>query len=127
MRKKRLFTACLVLTALLLSACGCEQTKSSMESNALTVDSTQNRDVLFGTWTVDGYTSYYFDGQGQGNMLLPDDSFNFSYMIQGDLLEIDFEDNTATDAKYQFTVKNDKLTLVGKKANDGTHELIKTD
>lgn len=83
-------------------------------------------DVLAGKWDVDGTTSYEFDGDGKGALILPSTTYEFSYKINEDQLHIDYKDESVHDGSYTFTVDGDKLTLVGGEGTiGGTYELTK--
>lgn len=68
--------------------------------------------TLEGTYSMDQYTSYYFDGNGKGFMHTDFDDYAFTYEKTGDTLKIDFEDEKAKDAEYSYTLTEDLLTLV---------------
>ena len=72
---------------------------------------TEAEDVLLGTWTVDGYTSLAFYGDGKGAMLLPTASYNFHYTLNDDQLELDFVSSRARDMRYTITLDTDTLQL----------------
>lgn len=83
-------------------------------------------DVIAGKWDVDGTTSYEFDGDGKGALILPSTTYEFSYNINEDQLHIDYKDESVHDGSYTFTVDGDKLTLVGGEGTiGGTYELTK--
>lgn len=68
------------------------------------------KDALRGTWMLDQVTVYEFDGKGHGGLLLPQQSYEFDYSIDGNRLHIDFRDPAANDASYYFEA--DKNTLI---------------
>lgn len=83
-------------------------------------------DVLSGTWALDGTTTYQFDGNGKGAMVLHVVSYDFTYTIDGNKLVIDYRNESVHDATYEFTVDGDTLTLVGGEGTiGGTYELKK--
>lgn len=124
MRKIALIFACLAAMVLILLFGGCNRSKKSIIRNSAV---SADFDSLLGTWKIDNHTTYYFDGTGKGSLILPDDTYDFTYKISNKLVELDFEDPRATDSKYEFSVENDKLFLIGKNANDGTYELKKAE
>ena len=83
-------------------------------------------DVLKGTWDLDGVTVYQFDGNGNGSLNLPSNTYAFTYEIKDNELRIDFESDAARDADYTFTVEKDKLILkYVEKDQEKTYELMK--
>ncbi len=58
-------------------------------------------------------TYYSFDGDGNGLLELPENSYAFTYSINGNVLSIDFENENIRDFTYDFKVNGKKLTLVG--------------
>ena len=94
---------------------------STASTTATVIDST-----LVGTWVYDEYTRYEFASDGSGQMLLDDTSYPFAYSINGDLLYLDFADDTVTDATYTFAVEDNQLTLLGGEGTiGGSYELTK--
>lgn len=83
-------------------------------------------DKLKGTWDLDGVTVYRFDGNGSGSLVLPSNSYPFTYEIKENEVVIDFESDAARDSTYSFTVEKGKLTLVGTEGDETkTFELTK--
>lgn len=83
-------------------------------------------DVLAGTWDFDGTTTYSFDGEGSGAMVLPSISYDFTYMINGDRLVIDFANEILQDSTYTYLVEDGTLTMIGGEGTiGGTYELNK--
>lgn len=74
------------------------------------------KDALRGTWMLDQVTVYEFDGKGHGGLLLPQQSYEFDYSIDGKRLHIDFRDPAANDASYYFETDKNTLILT---SNDG--------
>ena len=66
---------------------------------------------LLGTWTVDGYTSLAFYGDGKGAMLLPTASYEFHYTLSDDRLDLDFVSSRARDMRYTISLDTDTLQL----------------
>ena len=64
-------------------------------------------DALAGTWDFDGTTTYEFDGNGTGAMVLPSISYDFTYTIDGNKLVIDYSNESVDDSTYEFTVDGD--------------------
>jgi len=70
-------------------------------------------DVLKGKWDLDGTTAYEFSGDGNGALLLPNVTYEFSYDIKKDQISIDYENESVRDGTYTFTVEDNTLTLIG--------------
>ena len=83
-------------------------------------------DVLAGTWDFDGTTTYSFDGEGSGAMVLPSISYDFTYTIDGNKLVIDYINESVQDSPYEFAVDGDILTMVGGEGTvGGTYKLTR--
>ena len=70
----------------------------------------------------DGTTAYEFSGDGNGVLLLPNVTYDFTYEIKKDQISIDYENESVRDGTYTFRVEEDKLTLIG---GEGTAEVGK--
>ncbi len=68
---------------------------------------------LLGIWDMDGVTAYEFVDEQTGKLLLPSSEYEFCYKTDGDVLTIDFVDEKARDAVYQFSVQGDTMALTG--------------
>lgn len=65
-------------------------------------------------------------GKGSGAMLLTLADYDFTYEIKDNQLYIDFVNESAHDATYEFSVKGDTLILIGGEGTiGGTYELTK--
>lgn len=96
--KKSLTLACIIVVIVLLSI----------------VFATANRSSpLEGTWYMDAVTVYKFYGGGKGAMVLPSAEYTFSYSVEENTLNIDFDHEGAKDAQYTFFIAGDVLTLDG--------------
>ena len=83
-------------------------------------------DALASTWDFDGTTTYEFDGNGTGAMVLPSISYDFTYTIDGNKLVIDYLNESVHDSTYEFTVDGDILTMVGGEGTvSGTYKLTR--
>ena len=71
---------------------------------------------------MDGTTAYEFSGDGNGALLLPNVTYEFSYDIKKDQISIDYENESVRDGTYTFTVEDNTLTLIG---GEGTAEIGK--
>lgn len=112
--------------------CGCERNEDKDSSvNALAPSSLNGKeerpDDLFGTWSIDNYTSYYFDGLGKGALILPNSEYEFKYSIKDNTLNINFVKDSVDDSVYEFKINYNSLTLKSKDNNKGTFELKKAD
>ena len=70
---------------------------------------------LLGSWVSEGGTIYEFNKNGKGVMIVPLSEYVFKYKIKDNILNIDYVDDKASDTKYTYVVKKDKLTLKGEK------------
>ena len=71
---------------------------------------------IIGTWDYDTVTVYRFDKNGKGALLLPNQSYTFTYSVEEDRLFVDFENERLTDHTYIFTVNGSKLTLAAEES-----------
>ena len=67
---------------------------------------------ITGKWDYDTVTVYRFDKGGKGALELPNGTYAFTYKTDGEKLSVDFENESATDSTYTYTVTKDTLTLV---------------
>lgn len=65
-----------------------------------------------GFWTIDGVTSYRFDGKGNGALVLPTKEYEFSYKKKDGRIYIDFIDDAAKDTAFKYTFKNGALVFI---------------
>lgn len=94
-----LVLAVIVLGVVLLCR-GCSQSKTTDVSS------------FDGTYYIDDYTVYEFDGKGKGAMCLGETTrYVFDYLIKDDEISFDFEDSRVKDAAYSFTVDKSTITL----------------
>ena len=66
---------------------------------------------IAGTWTVDGITTYRFDENGMGELILPEHEFAFDYTVEEDELTLEFDDSSINTAVFTFTMEDDTLVL----------------
>ena len=71
---------------------------------------------IVGTWDYDTVTVYRFDKNGEGALLLPNESHVFSYSIEEDQLVIDFENENVADHTYTFSINGSELTLTAEES-----------
>ena len=83
---------------------------------------------LTGYWTADSVTTYLFDEDGTGAMILPEHRYPFSWTAEEDRLTLEFEDSSIGGAEFTVTVSGDTLTME-REVEYGTAEfkLEKTD
>ena len=85
-------------------------------------------DVLEGKWDLDGTTAYEFSGDGNGALLLPNVTYEFSYDIKKDQISLDYENESVRDGTYTFSIDKDKLTLIGGEGTvGGTYTLTRVE
>ena len=78
-----------------------------------------------GRWNLDGATVYEFYGEGKGALVLTTMTFEFNYTIEKDVVSIDFIDERATDAKYEYAIENDLLMLTGGPGDAKSQHILK--
>jgi hypothetical protein len=71
------------------------------------------RDPLVGKWDMDEVTSYTFNANGTGALILPSATYEFTYTTEENQLHIDFAYEGAKDASYSFSIEGKRLTLEG--------------
>ena len=103
--------AVLIIVAILLVVKGCSASSGSLE----------------GRWDLDGATVYEFNPGGKGNLILTTMTFEFNYTVDGNNVSIDFVDERASDAKYEFVIDNDLLMLTGGPADSHGQHILKRD
>ena len=126
----KLIFAIVVFGAVLISGCTNKNisdsgTAVSTADETITDGSDNVSDKLAGTWSIDKYTSYYFDGIGNGKLILPNSEYEFKYIINENTVELDFDKTSVDDSVYEYQINNKKLTLKSKDNNKGTFELSK--
>ena len=82
-------------------------------------------DKLTGKWAFDDITVYVFDGDGEGRMELPRETYEFDYTINKSKVIIDFDDPAAVDKKFTFDIDGSKMTLT--EDNGKSYNLTKQD
>ena len=76
--------------------------------------------VFNGTYHIDEYTAYEFNGKGKGAMCLGETTrYDFKYTVADGKITIDFEEENIADASYSFTEANGTITLL-----DGKTEYV---
>lgn len=65
-----------------------------------------------GTYYIDDYTAYEFDGKGKGALCLGDTTrYVFDYSVKENTVSFDFEDMHNNDITYTFTLNGDVITI----------------
>ena len=65
-----------------------------------------------GTYYIDDYTAYEFDGKGKGAMCLGGTTrYVFDYSVKDDTVLFDFEDMHINDITYTFALNGDTITI----------------
>lgn len=82
-------------------------------SLVMIVYSCSTRNPLVGKWSLDRMTSYVFYEDGKGALVVPRGRYSFNYTMGDGLLTIDFQDENAQDALYEYEQDGDTLTLIG--------------
>ena len=103
--------AVLIIVAVILIVKGCSGPSGSLE----------------GRWDLDGATVYEFKADGKGALILTTMTFEFTYTVDGNNVSIDFADDRASDAKYEFVIDNDLLMLTGGPADSHGQHILKRD
>lgn len=80
---------------------------------------------IIGTWTTDGVTIYKFDNNGKGSLNTSLSKYDFSYIINDNKIYIDFENEKAIDSSFEFSIKEDTLTIKGIDETTGVYTLKK--
>ncbi len=92
----------------------------------MNMNSGADLNAVEGTWIYDTYTSYEFDGKGNGCMHLEELNYEYTYTVKDNDLKIDFKDNSVRDCNYTFSIKDDTLTIIGGEGTvGGTYDLHK--
>lgn len=75
--------------------------------------------VLNGTYVYNEDTKYNFDGKGKGSMQFRTDEYEYTYLVDGETLKLDFVDEGNVDATYNFKIEGNTLTLIGGEGTTG--------
>ncbi|SDZ78759.1 hypothetical protein SAMN05216349_10148 [Oribacterium sp. KHPX15] len=66
---------------------------------------------LEGLWSIDEITSYRFKKNGTGALVLPEHSYSFTYTLEEDILEMDFEKEKLRDSTFKVSVVDGVMNL----------------
>ena len=80
---------------------------------------------ISGSWTIDGVTSYRFEEDGTGALILPEHEYLFEYSLEETELTLEFENSRISQAVFTITQEEDTITLI-KEENAGNAEFILT-
>ncbi len=81
---------------------------------------------LKGLWAYGEAATIQFSGKGRGEILFSDMEYGFSYTVEGNSLQMAFDNPYLVDARYTFTVENGTLVLSGGDGTmGGTYDLTK--
>ena len=80
-------------------------------------------ETFVGTWTIDGTTTYQFEEDGRGALILPEHRYPFTYIVEADKLLLEFDNSSIGKAAFRFTAAGDALTLK-REEETGTTEFI---
>ena len=76
--------------------------------------------VFNGTYHIDEYTAYEFNGKGKGAMCLGETTrYDFTYKVKDGKIIIDFKEKRIADASYTYTEGNGTIILL-----DGKTEYV---
>ena len=64
---------------------------------------------------MDGVTTYKFESDNSGELILPLSTYKFDYKIEDNKLTISFVDKKPKTSKYEYTFEKDKLILNSEK------------
>lgn len=79
-------------------------------------------DPLKGSWSYDEVTIYTFDGGGHGSLVLPLNTYEYTYKTENEVLLLDFADDAVEDKEYSYQLSEGVLTLTG---SDGAVYIFK--
>lgn len=81
---------------------------------------------IIGAWRLDNATTYQFEKDGTGAMLLSNSRYEYTFEVKGENLHINYKDDILVDGSYTFTAEGDTLILTGGEGTSGdTYELIR--
>lgn len=86
-------------------------TTSEIPTIAIQGNPIESAENVMGEWTLDGVTSYEFYDDGTGNLITSTTDFLFYYAVEGNILTLDFADDSVTDALYECYLDTDTLTF----------------
>ena len=71
----------------------------------------KEKNKFIGTWTTDGVTTYKFNKDKTGVLILPLSEYEFIYSLKDNTIFIDFDNAKSEDSKYDYSFKDGKLIL----------------
>ncbi len=78
-----------------------------------------------GKWAVDSVTKYEFNSDGNGALILPNDTYDFTYEIDNGVITIDFTSDLVIDSSYTYDITGKQLTITDVKNADVKYVLVK--
>ena len=87
---------------------------------------TRQSDVV-GRWDMDGTTVYEFYRDGTGVLVLQTMNFEFEYTDKNGVITIDFVDERAKDASYEYVINVDVMMLSGGPGNAVSEFILRRD
>jgi len=70
------------------------------------------KNPFLGSWVSEGGTIYEFKENNEGVMTVPLSDYKFTYEIKDNILEVDFENDKATDTNYKYSFEKNKNKCV---------------
>lgn len=104
-----------------------EADKKAAEEKKTVEEKKAAAEDLTGTWTVDSVTSYLFEEDGTGVLIVPEHEYPFRYTVDENELALEFDSRKVRDAAFSFTRDGDILILERKEeAGTAEYSLDKT-
>lgn len=83
--------------------------------------------AVVGRWDMDGTTVYEFYKDGTGALVLQTMTFEFDYTDKNGVITIDFADDRAKDASYEYVINGDVMMLSGGPGNAASEFVLRRD
>lgn len=71
----------------------------------------RSNNPLVGKWTNETPTTYQFDSDKTGKLIISTGEYNFEYEIKDDKVTVYFNSENSVDTEFKYKVDGDKLTL----------------
>ena len=85
--------------------------KIATPSNAPRIEGTIEEESIVGIWEADEVTSYRFEEDGTGAMVLPAKEYSCKYQTDGNELTLKFSSSRIKTAVFRFAVEGSQLEL----------------